>query len=262
MRFHDFRDALEDGTFRRQLDELSIVLIGSLGCGKSSSGNSILGRKRFKIATGTIAITTKVETESVIRGNLRIRVIDTPGLQNSSDFLKLRDVLKRSFKDHPTENVTYALVIQVGRYTQEEKQLIEDIFKKNRLILKNTVIIFTNREALYDEDNPSDQTIDCWLKKNPSLLSLIQTYKLKYRAFQNKRLLEAENDIQVRDLITAICEEDQPVTVCPVNDSKKKKMNLIYVSREQMGEKFGTYGTEFFEDQFIIQKNVHDYDMK
>lgn len=243
------------------MDGLTIVLFGSLGSGKSSTGNSILGSKPFKIGIGTIPITTKIETEIAYRDKLAIRVIDTPGLQRSSDFSKLKDEVKRILRDNQTGNVTYALVIQVGRYTTEERQVIEEIFKKNKGFLKNSFIIFTNREELNEEENLYDQTIDGWLQKNPSLLALIRTYKLKYRAFQNKRLLEAENDVQVSDLISAICEEDQPTSYCPVSDSKKKKQNLIYVSREQMGEKFGMYGNEFFDDQFTIQKNVDDYEM-
>lgn len=193
--------------FYRQLEHITVALFGSIGSGKSSTGNSILGSKLFRVGMRTIPITIQVETETVCRDNLAIHVIDTPGVQKSSDFSKLRDEIKRILKDQQTGNVTYALVIKVGRYTTEESHVIEDIFKKNKLLLKNTVIIFTNREELYDEENLYDRTVDGWLQKNPSLLALIRNNKLAYRSFENKRRLEEENNIQVHDLISLISED-------------------------------------------------------
>lgn len=213
-----------------------------------------MGVKHFKINPGTKAITTKAETESVSRGNVRIHVIDTPGFQSSEDFSKLGDVLK----NHHQRNVACALVIQIGRYTTEERHVIEDLFKKNKSILKPSIIIFTNREVLDDELDVFDQTIDGWLQKNKSLLSLIKNYKLKYRAFENKRIQPEENDRQVRDLMSAIRENDLTSQFVSVSDSKKKKEELIYVSRKLMTETFGTNGTRFFDEQLAIQKNDED----
>jgi Fe-S cluster assembly ATPase SufC len=51
--------------FSETREELTFVLIGALGSGKSSTGNSILGHKQFKVSTGTMPVTNRVESESV-----------------------------------------------------------------------------------------------------------------------------------------------------------------------------------------------------
>jgi hypothetical protein len=43
----------------------------------------------------------------------------------------------------------------------------------------NAMIIFTNRNELMDEDDPADQNVDAWIRKNPNLLKLMNNNKLK-----------------------------------------------------------------------------------
>jgi Fe-S cluster assembly ATPase SufC len=61
--------------FSETREELTFVLIGALGSGKSSTGNSILGHKQFKVSTATMPVTNRVETESVSRNGLKITVL-------------------------------------------------------------------------------------------------------------------------------------------------------------------------------------------
>lgn len=200
---------------RQKAEELAFVLIGALGSGKSSTGNAILGRKEFKVTVGTVAVTTDVEMATGHRDNLTITVIDTPGLQYASSFPTLKAKIQEKLRRSRAEKVVYVITILIGRYTKEEKQLLEDIFKKNKELLKNAIIIFTNRNELLEEDNPVDQILDTWIQKNPSLLKLIDDNKLKYLAFENKRQLEAENDAQVKDLISTVSSVETSEGICP-----------------------------------------------
>ena len=69
---------------------------------------------------------------------------------------------------------------------------------------------FTLRLAIPSlRDDPANQSVDEWIRKNPSLLKLISDNKLKYRAFENKRSTAEENDVQVKDLIDVVDDIDK-----------------------------------------------------
>jgi hypothetical protein len=66
-------------------------------------------------------------------------------------------------------NITYLITIKIGRYTKEEREILDHIFKNQRAMMRNAMIIFTNRNELMDEDDPADQNVDAWIGKNPNL---------------------------------------------------------------------------------------------
>jgi hypothetical protein len=57
-------------------------------------------------------------------------------------------------------NIIYLITIKIGRYTKEERQILDYIFKNERSMMGNAMIIFTNRNELMDEDDPADQNVD------------------------------------------------------------------------------------------------------
>ena len=231
-------------------EELTFVLIGALGSGKSSTGNSILGQKHFKVSTGTMPVTNRVERESVTRNGLNITVVDTPGLENVSSFPSIKNGIDDMLHRNKPTNIIYLITIKIGRYTKEEREILDHIFKNQRSMMRNPMIIFTNRNELVDEDRPADQNVDAWIEKNPSLLKLINNNKLKYLAFENKRPIEEETDQQVTNLLSVVNGIDKK------DVSWNKNMeNKIYVDRKTMVDRFGQSGGTFFEEQISKQNN-------
>ena len=184
----------------------------------------------------TEPVTQAVQIHSVSRDDLEIIVIDTPGLENELSFPKIEheiDVMLHQFQ--PT-NIIYLITIKIGRYTQKEREILDHIFKNQGAKMKNAMIIFTNRNELTRERDPENRSMKKWIQKNPTLLKLITDNELKYRAFENIRLNEDENELQVRDLLSVVLE------------------NKIYVDKEIIQERFGGYGLKFFQEQTLKQK--------
>ena len=149
-------------------------------------------------------VTNRVESESVSRNGLKINVVDTPGLENVSSFISIKHEIDDMLHSNKPTNIIYLITIKIGRYTKEERQILDYIFKNERSMMGNAMIIFTNRNELMDEDDPADQNVDAWIRKNPNLLKLMNNNKLKYLAFENKRSIEEEKDLQVKDLLSVV----------------------------------------------------------
>jgi predicted GTPase len=110
--------------FRENREELTFVLIGALGSGKSSTGNSILGHKHFKVSTGTMPVTETVQKGFVDRKGLQITVVDTPGLENVSSFTSIKHEIDEMLHSNKPTNIIYLITIKIGRYTKEERDIL------------------------------------------------------------------------------------------------------------------------------------------
>ncbi|XP_073688646.1 GTPase IMAP family member 4-like [Garra rufa] len=163
------------------MEELTVILLGKQGAGKSASGNTLLGSHAFHTTPSSEQVTQACSMSMSTVDKQIFKVIDTPGWCDSSRFeteMK-KNIIEIVIRCMPH---VFLLVLPIGRFTNEDIKTVMNVLQEfGDEVTKYMIVLFTKGDEL--EQRP----IEDYLKElHSDLKAIIQVCGGRYHVFNNR----------------------------------------------------------------------------
>ncbi|XP_067236410.1 GTPase IMAP family member 8 [Chanodichthys erythropterus] len=181
----------------QHLSDLRIVLMGYRYAGKSSSGNTILGREEFELKRSAQCVRRHGEV-----ADRHITVIEAPGWRRDYTVEKSPERLKQeillSVSLCPPGPHTVLLIIPVDtRFKETERKSVQDhLDLLSERVWSHTIVLFTHGDSLLDTS--IEQHIE---SEGQDLQRLLDKCGNRYHVLNN---LNRSDDTQIKELLEKI----------------------------------------------------------
>ncbi|KAL2086148.1 hypothetical protein ACEWY4_017207 [Coilia grayii] len=179
------------------LSEFRIVMLGHRGSGKSSSGNTILGREEFDLKRRTAQC---VKRQGEVAGR-QITIVKAPGwwcninLKDTPDLTKQEIVLSVSLCP-PGPHILLLLVHVASSFTAEDvRNTQEHLEFVSDNVWNHTMVLFTRGDSL------ADVTIERYIESEEHLQHLVEKCGNRYHVLNNRNSTDHSQVAQLLEKI-------------------------------------------------------------